>query len=285
LVQRLPGLTRGDARRLLRRGRVQVQGAPAAKGRRLVAGERVRLPACSASTAPLPRPDLPLELLLVRPELVLINKPPGQPCHPLTPGESETVANALAARHPECVSAGPDPREGGLVHRLDRGTSGALLAARTPEAHAALRADFSASRVQKQYLALVDGALEQAGRVAGDLRPRPGQRGLVRLSPPPPAPGCAASSYRPLRRLGRYTLVRVDCSTGQRHQVRAHLAHAGFPVAGDPDYGGSPLPGAGGPFLHASRLLLPDGRGEFYAPLPRGRQRLLDRLEGECEPR
>jgi 23S rRNA pseudouridine955/2504/2580 synthase len=86
--------------------------------------------------------------------------------------------------------------------------------------------------------------------------------------------------FSPRQRLGAYTLVLVECSTGQRHQVRAHLAHAGFPVAGDGDYGGPPLPGAGGPFLHASRLRLPDGRGDFDAPLPPARQEVLQRLAG-----
>ena len=276
LCRRLPRLTRGAVRRLLERKRIHVDGEHQSKGHRLRAGQRVTVPQCSRDEHPLPQPEAKLQIIAERHDLVAINKEAGVPCHPLMPGETGTVANALAALFPECALAGHTPREGGLVHRLDTGTSGVLLAARSTAAHARLRRLFDLRQVEKQYLALVDGAPDSAGKVRGGLRPVPGARQRMEVLEDAQEGREAETVYAPLERLGPYTLVDVICHTGQRHQMRVHLALAGFPVAGDETYGGSPMPEAGGAFLHASRVRLPDE--EFSAPLPQTRQQIIDHL-------
>src|SRR5215468_8158664 len=131
------GISRHAVWRLLERGAVRVGGKRARKGQRVAPGDRVSLsePVPSADDLrPLPEPQAPLVVLREEPDLIFMAKPPGQPSHPLQPGELGTAANALAARHPECAAASEDPREGGLVHRLDTGTTGVLVAARSREA-------------------------------------------------------------------------------------------------------------------------------------------------------
>ena len=284
LRSRIPALSRGAARRLLQRRMVQLEGGDSKKGTILRAGQRVSVAAAAWEAAPRPQPELELLLIAQLPDLVVINKPAGMPGHPLVPGETGTVANALVARFPECARSSPQAREGGLVHRLDMGTSGVLLAARTRQAHGRLRQLFSAGRVAKEYLALVEGRISGEGRVTSVLRPFPGDPSRVQVVSQYAADGPVADTrFEPRQQLGRFTLVQVRCATGQRHQVRAHLAHAGHPVAGDVLYGAAPMPEAGGALLHASRVRLPDGGGDFEAGLPPKRQQIVHRLAGKMD--
>ena len=280
LRRHIPGLSRGAVQRLLRQKTVRVEGRAAPKGTVLRRGQRVEVDTAAWEASPRSQPEMELVVIAVTPQVVALHKPPGMACHPLTPGESGTVANALVARYPECAATSPEPREGGLVHRLDVGTSGVLLAARSAEAYALLRRCFTEGRVHKEYLALVQGNLEGEGEVISALRTYPGDPRRVEVISQYSAAGgkLAETRYQPREQLGSYTLVQVECSTGQRHQVRAHLAHAGYPVAGDELYGAAPMPGANGAFLHASRVVLPDGEGEFEADVLGERLAILERL-------
>jgi 23S rRNA pseudouridine1911/1915/1917 synthase len=190
------------------------------------------------------------------------------PSHPLEPGERGTVVNALVARHPECADASADPREGGLVHRLDTLTSGVLLAARSAEAWRTVRDAFSGRRVDKRYLAVVTGPVADEGEIDLPLRHRgdhvePALSGGGRE---------AVTDFRVLSRAGDASLLEVRIHTGVLHQIRAHLAAIGAPVLGDQDYGGRPLSGLDRFFLHAARLGLAHpatgSRLEVAAPLP-----------------
>jgi 23S rRNA pseudouridine1911/1915/1917 synthase len=171
------------------------------------------------------------------------------------------MANAIVARWPECAAIGDDARDGGLVHRLDIGTSGLLVAARTAEAYRRLREAFGKGEVHKEYLAIVDNApsvhevdapLSQRGdHVAIDHND-----GLT-----------ANTTLAPFQSTGAHSLVRCYAKTGRMHQVRAHLAFAGSPIAGDVLYKGQPIEGHPGFFLHAHELTLPDGT-KLIAPVP-----------------
>jgi len=276
--RRIPQLSRGSVIRLLERGLVLVDGRSAAKGLRVRPGQQVVVAAAARSEQPQPQPELDLELLAVRADVVAINKPEGRACHPLVPGETGTVANALVARFPECATASPFAREGGLVHRLDWCTSGVLVAARHPEAYGRLRGQFSARQVVKHYLAVVAGEIVEAGRVEVALRTMPGDPTRMQAAPangPRVAANDAETEYEPLERAGGHTLLRLRCRTGRRHQVRVHMAHAGHPLLGDAAYGGPSLPGLRGAFLHASALRLPHEELELVAPLPAERLRAL----------
>ncbi|MGN6110366.1 MAG: RluA family pseudouridine synthase, partial [Kofleriaceae bacterium] len=163
-----------------------------------------------------------------------------------------------------CVAIGDDPRDGGLVHRLDIGTSGVLVAARTQDTYHALRAAFGAGQIDKQYLAIIDG--RPVSRESDAPLAQRGRRVIVDYTD-----GLAAyTAFSVERTSGTHALVRCAARTGRMHQVRAHLAHVGSPIAGDELYGGAPLPGIDGFFLHAARIELPLGveRLAIEAPLP-----------------
>jgi 23S rRNA pseudouridine1911/1915/1917 synthase len=208
------------------------------------------------------------------------------PSHPLKPGETGTAANALVGRFPELAGVGPAPREGGLVHRLDTDTSGLLLAARTDAAHATLRAQFAARTVEKGYLALVKGELHAGGEIDVPLAHDAADGRKVRAASDPEwaeahAARPAVTRFTPVERRGGFTLVEVEIATGVLHQIRAHLAFIGHPVAGDALYGGPELPGLSRHFLHASRLAFahPDGaRPRFDSPLPKDLASALESL-------
>ncbi len=278
LKDALPGISGGSLRRLLDQGKVLLDGAPAQKGTRLRSKQRVIVAVAAADERPSPQVDLPLEVIDVTPALVALNKPAGMPTHPLLPGELDTVANALAARFPECVSASDNAREGGVVHRLDWGTSGILLAARSPAVYRKLRGLFSAGTVEKRYLALVSGRLEERHEVDLPLRTRAGDRRRASIAKQRHEGLPARSEVEPLAALAHdTTLVAVRCTTGRRHQVRVHLAALGHPIIGDELYGGPQLAvalaPADGAFLHAASVTL--GDQQFGAPLPAARLALL----------
>jgi len=267
LARHFPDAGRRQLAELFEAGDVVVGGKKAKKGDRVVAGdviELARTPVSGDALRPQPDPSIILDVLLERPDLVAVAKPAGIPSQPLRAGELGTIANGLAARYPECAVIGNDPRDGGLVHRLDIGTSGVLVAARTAEAYLALRDAFGGGQVTKDYLALVDerpvsrecdAPLAQRGdHVAVDHT-----EGLA-----------AHTAFTVERATATHALVRCIAHTGRMHQVRAHLAHVGSPIAGDTRYGGKPIAGHDGFFLHAAKLVAIVG-GEtiaIEAPLP-----------------
>jgi len=271
-------LPRARVKELLERGAVRIGGRQLRKGDRTVAGTRVEVMLPDDDPRPVPEPELPLRLLHVDDQLVAVDKPAGLPSHPLAPGERGTVVNALVARHPECAEASADPREGGLVHRLDTLTSGVLLAARTPEAWRVVREAFSGREVDKRYLAVVTGPIGDAGEIDLPLRHRgdhvePALSGGGRE---------ALTDFRVLSRAGDTALLEVGIRTGVLHQIRAHLAAIGAPVLGDADYGGRHRPGLDRFFLHAARLGLAHpatgSRIEISAPLPEALRHVLATL-------
>ena len=268
-------LPRTRVKELLERGAVRIDGRPPRKGDRTVAGARVEVTLPDEDPRPVPQPELPLSVLHLDPQLVAVDKPSGMPSHPLEPGERGTVVNALVARHPECAEASADPREGGLVHRLDTLTSGVLLAARTPEAWQAVRDAFSGRQVDKRYLAVVTGPVADDGEIDLPLRHR-----ADHVEPALSGGGREAlTDFRVLSRAGDASLLEVRIHTGVLHQIRAHLAAIGAPVLGDVDYGGRPFPGLERFFLHAARLALAHpvtgSRLDVTAPLPAELRRSL----------
>jgi 23S rRNA pseudouridine1911/1915/1917 synthase len=253
-------------------GAVRVNGKRAKKGDRVAIGDTVELarePVAGEALRPAPDPDVPLVILLERSELVVVAKPAGIPSQPLRAGELGTVANAIAFRFPECVAIGDDPRDGGLVHRLDIGTSGVLVAARTLDAYRALREAFGAGQVGKHYLAITDG--HPVARACDGALAQRGKRVVI-----DEAEGLPAYTEIAVERTSPdHALVRCIAQTGRMHQVRAHLAHVGAPITGDTLYGGAPLAGQDGFFLHAASIALPLGGGTLVAEAP-----LPDRFTG-----
>jgi 23S rRNA pseudouridine1911/1915/1917 synthase len=241
LVRRCPELGRRGAASLIERGLVQVGGRRASKGARLLAGDVVRAPLdfgfAPASEA------APLDVRLERADLVVVEKPAGQPTAPLAPGETGTLGGALLARYPEMRGIGYREREPGIIHRLDTRTSGLVIAARTQLAFEVLRDALRAHRLDKRYLAIVEAAgLPDEVRIDLPLALERGGSGRVlAVTPGADVKGAVEclSVVRVLERRGRFALVDVAASRAFRHQVRVHLSAAGWPIAGDREYGGA----------------------------------------------
>jgi 23S rRNA pseudouridine1911/1915/1917 synthase len=269
LARHFPEVGRRRIAELFDEGCVKIGGRRARKGDRVAAGDVLELsrePLAGDALRPAPDPDAAagLEILVERPDVIVIVKPAGMPSQPLRAGEHGTAANAIAARYPECAAIGDDPRDGGLVHRLDVGTSGALVAARTEAAYRALRDAFGAGAVDKQYLAITDG--RPVSRECDAPLTQRGKRAVVDHTE-----GLAAHTTFAVERVAAaHALVRCTARTGRMHQVRAHLAYVGAPITGDALYGGPPLTGFDGFFLHAARIALPlaDGPLVIEAPEP-----------------
>jgi 23S rRNA pseudouridine1911/1915/1917 synthase len=269
LAKHYPGAGRRQLAELFEAGEVKLRGKKAKKGDTVAPGDEIELarePVSGDALRPQPDPALVLEVLLETAEIIVVNKPSGVPSQPLRAGELGTIANAIVARWPECAAIGDDPRDGGLAHRLDIGTSGGLVAARTAESYRRLREAFGKGDVQKQYLAIVEG-VPSVNEVEAPLSQR-GDHVAVDHND-----GLTAfTTLQPLESSGSYSLVRCIAKTGRMHQVRAHLAFAGSPIAGDTLYKGAPLADHPGFFLHAHTMSLPALGGdavEIIAPIPK----------------
>jgi 23S rRNA pseudouridine1911/1915/1917 synthase len=250
-----PALSRRLVRRLIDAGLVRVNERPASRGARLAPGDRVALPPVALA----PEPELPVSVVYADARVVVVDKPGGMPGHALDPRQRGTVAGFLAGRFPETVEV-CDPLSSGLAHRLDTGTSGLVIAARTPDTYARLRAAFRAGEVTKRYLAIVRGAAPTRTTVDTPLAHDPSDRRRM----VPATPGLRAWPARTdvvaLHAGGDRTLVEATLRTGVTHQVRVHLALLGCPVLGDALYGGPEADLA--PARHALHAcaLVPAGR-------------------------
>jgi 23S rRNA pseudouridine1911/1915/1917 synthase len=245
--EHLGWLSRQAVRRLILEGVVRVNGRRAKKGDTVVPGDAVTLPAVTSLA---PQPDLPVRLVFEDPYLVAVSKPGGMPSHAREPTQRDTVAGWLCAHFPETMASG-EPFASGLAHRLDTGTSGLLLAARSPAVFAALRAAFRERRIEKRYLAVVSGTVPPALELNSALAHLPGDQRRDRSWQ-------AHTSVRLVRAGSTSSVVGVTMSTGVTHQIRVHLAAAGHPIIGDRLYGGTADPSLspGRHALHAAELSL-----------------------------
>ncbi len=285
LVDALPELSRARVRVLLEEGRARVNGRRLRKGDTLSEGDVVTLAGelPPQDFSPLPDPSVPFTVRWEDASALVVDKPAGVPTHPLRPDEMGTLANGLVARFPETASVGYRRREPGVLHRLDTDTSGLVLVARTTEAFEALREAMKAGGVSKRYLALVEGRVSGEGSV--DLPLVPHRKDPKRVEVVTEHVRLRAGTrtheahtrYRAVRPLGAFTLVEVELETAFRHQVRAHMAVIGHPLAGDRLYRGPAMPDdLGAPlarhFLHASEIVFTNPRTgaqvRVTSPLP-----------------
>jgi 23S rRNA pseudouridine1911/1915/1917 synthase len=269
-------LPRSEATELIASGAVRLGGRPiATRARRVVEGQEleVDLPERRPSTGVEPEPGGDLPLVHVDADVIVVDKPAGLVVHPGAGRATGTLVQALLARYPELAGVG-DPERPGIVHRLDKGTSGLLVVARSQAAYESLVAQLGARTVDRRYLALAWGAFDtDAGVVDAPVGRRQGDRtkmGVVAGGRP------ARTHYRVVARYTQpvpTTLVECRLETGRTHQVRVHLAAIGHPVVGDSRYGGGRLSvPVDRPFLHAAQLAFDHPttgeRCRFESPLP-----------------
>ncbi len=235
LAQRLQTLSRARLQALIAAGQITVDGAPTRASARLRPGQQVvvDIPPPLPSL-PLPEP-LALDVVYEDRDLLVLDKPPGMVVHPAPGHAGGTLVNALLHHCRDLGGVGGVLRPG-IVHRLDKDTSGLMVVAKHDAALQALSAQFPAGRVGKTYLALVHGRPARAeGTIAAAIGRHPVDRKRMAANPARGKP--ALSHYRVVAAAGAFALLRVRIETGRTHQIRVHLAHLGHPVAGDPVYG------------------------------------------------
>ncbi len=275
----LAGVSRSRARRLLEEGKATCDGEPVAPGRPLAAGREL-LVDLSEAGGQLEPEEVLFEVRYEDRHVAVVDKPAGVVVHPGAGREGGTLAAGILQRWPQVRGVGEEGRWG-IVHRLDRDTSGLLVIALTAEAWVALRSAINRHRVERTYLALVHGDPEAAsGTIDAPLARDPRRRGVVRVATPGRP---SRTHYRCLARwpaAGR-SLLEVRLETGRTHQIRVHLAAIGHPVVADPVYGRGDRD-AGRLFLHASRLCFTHPIGgetiEVHSPLPPDLQAVQDEL-------
>ena len=228
---------------------------------------------------------IPLDILFENDDLLVVNKPAGMVVHPSPGHEAGTLVHAVLGHVPDIEGIGGEQRPG-VVHRLDKDTSGLILLAKNERAHRWLQDQFRMRKVEKTYLALVDGAPPTpAGRVEASVGRDPAHRKKMAILPPGKGRE-AASEYRTLERFKAHTLLEVHPLTGRTHQIRLHLAFLGCPIVGDRVYGKQkPTVELERHFLHAYKLeiMLPGGKepSVFEAPLPEELDKVLRLLRNE----
>jgi 23S rRNA pseudouridine1911/1915/1917 synthase len=241
--------SRARAQALIDAGRVRVDGRARPKSHALAAGEVIVVKPGEPPTAAAPGPAVHFEVAYEDEHLLVVDKPAGLVVHPARGHRTGTLAQALAGR----AAGGEDPYRPGVVHRLDRDTSGLLVVAKSDEVHRALKALLAARGLRREYLALVQGRPPaRTGTIDAPMGRDRHDRVLMSIDTDDPRE--ARTHFEIERLLSRATLLRVVLETGRTHQIRVHLAAIEHPVCGDPQYGTAGEYGLERQFLHAARL-------------------------------
>ncbi len=237
LREKFSALSRSAAQRLIVQGHVTVNGQPVKPNHSPRAGEIVRVEFPEAKPATAQPEDIPLDILYEDAALLVLNKPAGIVVHPAAGNEEHTLVNALLHHCQGELSGIGGIARPGIVHRLDKETSGCLVVAKNDETHVALSAQFAGRSVEKIYLAIVCGIVPRdEGNIRAAIARHPTHR--KRMAVRDDDEGRAAhTGYRVVERLNGATLVEAELFTGRTHQIRVHFQHLGFPVAGDTTYG------------------------------------------------
>ena len=273
--------SRAIAERLLESGEVLVDGRILAKSYRLAGGEEVDFDPVTREAVRLEPEEMDLRIAYEDEHLVVVDKPAGLVVHPAPGHASGTLVHALLAHE---VAGGDNAERPGIVHRLDRDTSGLMVVARSEEAHARLKELVRQHALERHYAALVVGRpRSRRGRIEAPIgRDR---REPMRQSLDTDAPRDAVTHFELVDSFPRHSLLDVRLETGRTHQIRVHLAAVDLPVAGDPVYGRPRELGLARQFLHAARLALTHpftgARVEVESPLPHDLSAALERARAE----
>ena len=279
-------LTRSQAARLIAEGRVRVNGKPAAKSARLSGGETVTVDVPQLRETALPPQDIPLDVVYEDDDVIVVNKPTGLVVHPAPGHPDGTLVNALLHHCGDSLSGIGGEKRPGIVHRIDRDTSGLIIAAKNDAAHLALSAQLKDHSLSRTYECLVTGNMKQdSGTVDAPIGRSSADRKKMAVVP---TGRRAVTHWEVVARYPGVTHLRCRLETGRTHQIRVHMAYIGHPILGDTVYGAKkPVPGLTGQCLHATGLRLIHPRTgepvELHCPLPPEFTAMLQKLQSKAQ--
>ncbi|MCI6352025.1 MAG: RluA family pseudouridine synthase [Firmicutes bacterium] len=279
-------LTRSQAARLIAEGRVRVNGKPAAKSARLSGGETVTVDVPQLRETALPPQDIPLDVVYEDDDVIVVNKPTGLVVHPAPGHPDGTLVNALLHHCGDSLSGIGGEKRPGIVHRIDRDTSGLIIAAKTDAAHLALSAQLKDHSLSRTYECLVTGNMKQdSGTVNAPIGRSSADRKKMAVVP---TGRRAVTHWEVVARYPGVTHLRCRLETGRTHQIRVHMAYIGHPILGDTVYGAKkPVPGLTGQCLHATGLRFVHPRTgepvELHCPLPPEFTAMLQKLQNKSQ--
>ncbi len=286
LAQVLPDLSRSQCQQLIKSGLVTIDGRPVKVSRRLTGNEQIQVIIPEPKSSKLAPENIPLDVLFEDEDLLVIGKPAGRVVHPAAGNESGTLVNAIIYHYPDLPGIGGEKRPG-IVHRLDKGTSGLIIVARNDQALRHLQAQFKERSVKKCYLALVSGRFHQRevlidASIGRDPKDRKKMAVISVNQSTKSRPAQTRLSL--IKYHADYSLVRCQPVTGRTHQIRVHLSYIGFPIVGDSLYGArEPKFNLNRTFLHAAEITfrhpstdreisfsseLPDELSDFLSTIP-----------------
>ncbi len=281
LSRQVEGLTRSAAQRLLEQGRVTCRGAVLKKNERPAPGDELTVELPEPEPADVLPQDIPLDVVYEDEDVIVVNKPVGLVVHPAPGHPDGTLVNALLCHCGDSLSGINGEKRPGIVHRIDKDTSGLIIAAKNDAAHLALAAQLEDHTLSRVYECLVQGNLrEDEGTIDAPIGRNPGDRKKMAVV----AGGRrAVTHYQVLGRYSGCTHARCRLETGRTHQIRVHMAYTGHPLLGDTVYGGRAVKGLAGQCLHARRLTFVHPRtGQpvtVECPLPDWFTAMLNKLE------
>ena len=279
-------LTRSQAARLIAEGRVRVNGKPAAKSARLSGGETVTVDVPQLRETALPPQDIPLDVVYEDDDVIVVNKPTGLVVHPAPGHPDGTLVNALLHHCGDSLSGIGGEKRPGIVHRIDRDTSGLIIAAKNDAAHLALSAQLKDHSLSRTYECLVTGNMKQdSGTVDAPIGRSSADRKKMAMVP---TGRRAVTHWEVVARYPGVTHLRCRLETGRTHQIRVHMAYIGHPILGDTVYGAKkPVPGLTGQCLHATGLRFIHPRTgepvELHCPLPPEFTAMLQKLQNKSQ--
>ena len=279
-------LTRSQAARLIAEGRVRVNGKPAAKSARLSGGETVTVDVPQLRETALPPQDIPLDVVYEDVDVIVVNKPTGLVVHPAPGHPDGTLVNALLHHCGDSLSGIGGEKRPGIVHRIDRDTSGLIIAAKNDAAHLALSAQLKDHSLSRTYECLVTGNMKQdSGTVDAPIGRSSADRKKMAVVP---TGRRAVTHWEVVARYPGVTHLCCRLETGRTHQIRVHMAYIGHPILGDTVYGAKkPVPGLTGQCLHATGLRFVHPRTgepvELHCPLPPEFTAMLQKLQNKSQ--
>ena len=279
-------LTRSQAARLIAEGRVRVNGKPASKSARLSGGETVTVDVPQLRETALPPQDIPLDVVYEDDDVIVVNKPTGLVVHPAPGHPDGTLVNALLHHCGDSLSGIGGEKRPGIVHRIDRDTSGLIIAAKNDAAHLALSAQLKDHSLSRTYECLVTGNMKQdSGTVDAPIGRSSADRKKMAVVP---TGRRAVTHWEVVARYPGVTHLRCRLETGRTHQIRVHMAYIGHPILGDTVYGAKkPVPGLTGQCLHAAGLRFVHPRTgepvELHCPLPPEFTAMLQKLQSKSQ--